>query len=188
MYAIQSFLLGIFFPHSRTTAVPNATEVTLTDPHTALSSLSEYPLSIDHRRFSPQRVPAPLKRNPLTRNASITQVSSFLSRFFKHSELFSHVEYLMGCSSYHNRYHRFWIMTGSLRLLILLVLLAAGLAFNPESAYAYGGPGSVISGIGTLLALIAALLASVFGFLWFPLKRLYKKLTDEDEQEATPAS
>jgi hypothetical protein len=80
-------------------------------------------------------------------------------------------------------------MTGSLRLLILLVLLTAGLAFSPESAYAYGGPGSVISGIGTFLALVAALLASVFGFLWFPLKRLYKKITaDEDEEEATPAS
>lgn len=80
-------------------------------------------------------------------------------------------------------------MTGPLRLLLALALLWAGIALSPETAHAYGGPGSVISGIGTFLALVAALLASVFGFLWFPLKRLYKKITaDEDEEEATPAS
>ncbi|PSQ96384.1 MAG: hypothetical protein BRD55_06885 [Bacteroidetes bacterium SW_9_63_38] len=80
-------------------------------------------------------------------------------------------------------------MTQLLRLLPCLTLLALTFAISPEVAHAYGGPGSVISGIGTFLALVAALLASVFGFLWFPLKRLYKKMTgDEEEQQETPAS
>lgn len=46
-------------------------------------------------------------------------------------------------------------------------------------ALAYGGPGSVISGIGAFLAAVAALLATLFGFIWFPLKRLYKSMTEE---------
>ena len=60
-----------------------------------------------------------------------------------------------------------------------LVLLAA-----PDAAHAYGGPGSVISGIGALLAAVAALLASLFGFIWFPLKRLYQKMNSDDEEPA----
>jgi hypothetical protein len=47
-------------------------------------------------------------------------------------------------------------------------------------AFAYGGPGSVISGIGAFLAAVAALLATLFGFIWFPLKRLYKSWTEEE--------
>ena len=64
----------------------------------------------------------------------------------------------------------------------LFVLIFLGLAHfaTLDVAYAYGGPGSVISGIGALLAAIAALLASIFGFIWFPLKRLYKTMTEED--------
>lgn len=78
-------------------------------------------------------------------------------------------------------------MTG--RLLFSLALLGAVLAFTPEAAQAYGGPGSVISGIGAFLALVATLIASLFGFLWFPLKRLYKKITaDEDEQETATSN
>jgi len=70
-------------------------------------------------------------------------------------------------------------------------LLVFGLALTvflvaPDAAYAYGGPGSVISGIGAFLALVAALLASLLGFIWFPLKRLYQKVTaDAEAEEAT---
>ena len=38
---------------------------------------------------------------------------------------------------------------------------------DPDAALAYGGPGSVISGIGALLAAIAAVGAAIFGFFWF---------------------
>lgn len=67
-------------------------------------------------------------------------------------------------------------------------LLVAITLFIPGIALAYGGPGSVISGIGALLAAIAAILASLFGFIWFPLKRLYRSMTEEDAPtEETPA-
>ena len=67
----------------------------------------------------------------------------------------------------------------------VLTLLGLGLVLLavPDAAHAYGGPGSVISGIGALLAAVAALLALLFGFLWFPLKRLYKKMNGDDDEE-----
>jgi succinate-acetate transporter protein len=73
------------------------------------------------------------------------------------------------------------------RVVFLLVAIAAVV---PDAALAYGGPGSVISGIGALLAAVAAILASLFGFIWFPLKRLYQSMTEKDassEETATGA-
>lgn len=64
---------------------------------------------------------------------------------------------------------------------LLFVLTAAVLA-APAPLYAYGGPGSVVTGIGALLAALAAVAAAVFGFFWFPLKRLFEKLRDDDEE------
>jgi len=79
-------------------------------------------------------------------------------------------------------------MSTSFRIAFLLVM---AVLFAPEAALAYGGPGSVISGIGAFLAAIAALLATLFGFIWFPLKRLYKSWTDEEtttEEVTAPQS
>ena len=69
----------------------------------------------------------------------------------------------------------------------VLAFLVLGIFISPEAAHAYGGPGSVISGIGAFLALLGALLASLLGFIWFPLKRLYKKMSGENEPENAPA-
>ncbi len=77
-------------------------------------------------------------------------------------------------------------MSTSLRIALLL---AVAVFLAPEAALAYGGPGSVISGIGAFLAAVAALLATLFGFIWFPLKRLYKSWTEEEAAtEETVAS
>ena len=51
------------------------------------------------------------------------------------------------------------------------ILAAASL----QPAFAYLGPGGVISGLGALLALVAAVLVAILGFLWFPIKRLMSK-------------
>ena len=71
----------------------------------------------------------------------------------------------------------------------ILLAAVASWAVGPEPVFAYGGPGSVISGIGAFLAAIAALLAALFGFVWYPLKRLYRKMTKKEETptEETPA-
>jgi len=76
-------------------------------------------------------------------------------------------------------------MSTSLRLVFLLVI---AVLFVPEAALAYGGPGSVISGIGALLAAVAAILATLFGFIWFPLKRIYKSWAEEEATEEAAAS
>ena len=76
-------------------------------------------------------------------------------------------------------------MTPTSRSVCVLLVLGMVLLAAPDAVHAYGGPGSVISGIGALLAAVAALLASLFGFIWFPLKRLYQSMT---EDEAEPAA
>ena len=68
-------------------------------------------------------------------------------------------------------------------LLTALLLAGTVLLVAPDAALGYGGPGSVISGIGALLAAIAAIGAAIFGFFWFPMKRLYQKIRGEEEEE-----
>lgn len=52
---------------------------------------------------------------------------------------------------------------------------------------AYGGPGSIVSGIGALLAVLAAVAAAVVGFFWFPIKRLIQGfLGGPDEEDEDP--
>jgi len=43
------------------------------------------------------------------------------------------------------------------------------------------GPGAGLSAIGSLVALVLAVLVAIIGFLWYPLKRLMKgKKTSSD--------
>lgn len=61
-----------------------------------------------------------------------------------------------------------------IRRLALLPLLAALLAV-PAPAWAYIGPGAGLSAIGSLLALAAALVLAVVGFVWYPVKRVMRR-------------
>lgn len=73
------------------------------------------------------------------------------------------------------------------RTVAALLTVGAAALLLPEVAHAYGGPGSVVSGIGALLAAIAAVGAAIFGFLWFPMKRLMRRFREGAEEEATGA-
>ena len=42
----------------------------------------------------------------------------------------------------------------------------------PKLALAYIGPGTGLSAIGAFLALLVAIIATILGFLWYPIKRL----------------
>lgn len=54
----------------------------------------------------------------------------------------------------------------------LLALGAMAFIFLlPSPAEAYLGPGGVITAIGAMLALLAAIVFGLAGFLWYPLKR-----------------
>ena len=66
--------------------------------------------------------------------------------------------------------------------LILPVLLTSGFV---ESLPAYIGPGTGLSAIGAVLAVIAGIVIAIFGFFWYPIKRLLgkNKKTQEPEPE-----
>jgi hypothetical protein len=58
---------------------------------------------------------------------------------------------------------------------VLWVVMFSILSLYPATALAYVGPGAGLSAIGSLLAVIAAILAAILGFLWYPLKRILRK-------------
>lgn len=66
----------------------------------------------------------------------------------------------------------------------IVIVAAAALFFVPMEALAYGGPGSVISGVGALLAAVAAVAAATLGFFCFPVKRLVKKIRSKGQGDA----
>ena len=55
-------------------------------------------------------------------------------------------------------------------LLVLVITLS-----GPVRAEAYIGPGAGISAIGTVVALLGAILLAIVGFIWYPIKRLLLK-------------
>lgn len=57
-----------------------------------------------------------------------------------------------------------------LKVIIVLALTA------PATLFAYGGPGVGLTVIGTVLALIAGVLLAIIGFIWYPIKRLLRKI------------
>lgn len=66
-----------------------------------------------------------------------------------------------------------------------LVLISSGLAATP--AFAYVGPGAGLTAIGTMIAVILALVLAVVGFVWYPLKRLMRKKRTASTQENVQA-
>lgn len=64
-----------------------------------------------------------------------------------------------------------------------LIVSVASFLLLPMVALAYVGPGAGLTAIGTVLALIGAVLLGIFGFIWYPVKRLLrsKKTTEDDE-------
>ncbi|MGB5632771.1 MAG: hypothetical protein WBM44_18495 [Waterburya sp.] len=63
--------------------------------------------------------------------------------------------------------------TSSLITISICVLLLV--VFLQQPALAYVGPGTGIAALGALLAIIAGVIAAIFGFLWYPIKRLLRK-------------
>ena len=59
------------------------------------------------------------------------------------------------------------------RLIIVAVCI---LLLFPMSVMAYLGPGAAVSSIGALLAAIAGIIVAIFGFLWYPIRRLIRRL------------
>lgn len=67
-----------------------------------------------------------------------------------------------------------------MRVIVFLIVSI----FVPTAAFAYIGPGAGLGAIGTLIALIGALLFIIIGFIWYPLKRLFRKRQARVESSA----
>ena len=67
------------------------------------------------------------------------------------------------------------------------LVIAAFLCLLAGPAYAYIGPGAGLTAIGTVLALGAAILLAIVGFVWYPVKRLRqsRKAAAAEEQKPT---
>ncbi|PJI91463.1 hypothetical protein BC777_0291 [Yoonia maricola] len=50
----------------------------------------------------------------------------------------------------------------------------------PMAAQAYVGPGAGLTAIGTMIALLAALVLAVVGFVWYPIKRMMRSKAPAD--------
>ena len=48
---------------------------------------------------------------------------------------------------------------------------------------AYIGPGTGLSAVGALIAVVAGILLAIVGFVWYPLKRLLRKKPTESVEE-----
>lgn len=44
----------------------------------------------------------------------------------------------------------------------------------PATAHAYIGPGAGITAIGSVLALLGAVILAIIGLVWYPMKRMLK--------------
>jgi hypothetical protein len=71
-------------------------------------------------------------------------------------------------------------MKGMIFILFAAFILSVCL---PQTILAYTGPGSGLSAIGAFLALLAGIIVSIVGFLWYPIKRLLKKRASKEPDE-----
>jgi hypothetical protein len=66
----------------------------------------------------------------------------------------------------------------------LAVLAVVLVCTSPTPAMAYVGPGPGLSAIGVFLALFMGLILAVFGFVWYPIKRLLRRLRRKEGVQA----
>ena len=71
---------------------------------------------------------------------------------------------------------------------LFTALLVLAVLTLPTIAFAYVGPGAGLSAIGTVLALIGAVLLGIVGFVWYPIKRLLrgKQVEEIKGEDETP--
>lgn len=58
------------------------------------------------------------------------------------------------------------------RIVLIFVFFFSGLT---HPVWAYLGPGTGLSALGTILAAIVGVIVAIFGFFWYPIKRLLRK-------------
>ena len=68
------------------------------------------------------------------------------------------------------------------------VAVAIALFAVSSPVAAYVGPGAGLSALGSLFALLAAIVVAIFGFLWYPIKRLIgRRRTSTARSDTAPS-
>ena len=68
------------------------------------------------------------------------------------------------------------------RVLKIAAFIFIIILFQPEDLFAYVGPGTGMTAIGTFIAFVFGILIAILGFVWYPVKRLLKKKSKEPDQ------
>ncbi len=63
---------------------------------------------------------------------------------------------------------------------VSLAMAVTMLLTSPESAAAYVGPGAGLTVIGAALAFIGSIVLGIVGFIWYPMKRIFRALAKKD--------
>lgn len=72
-------------------------------------------------------------------------------------------------------------MKGMFSIIVVTFLIL--ILFLPQTSSAYTGPGSGLTAIGAFLALLAGIIVTILGFLWYPIKRLFGKKKSKEPDE-----
>ncbi|HEX7873241.1 MAG TPA: hypothetical protein VF475_10040 [Sphingobium sp.] len=67
----------------------------------------------------------------------------------------------------------------------LHIALPLGLAMmlSAQPAMAYVGPGSSLGAVGVVFGLIGTILLSLVSFVWYPIKRLHRKIRQHTQPQ-----
>jgi hypothetical protein len=63
-----------------------------------------------------------------------------------------------------------------MRAIHLVIAAAMLVMLAPSDSQAYIGPGAGLSAFGALLALVVSIIVAIFGFVWYPIKRLMRAM------------
>lgn len=66
--------------------------------------------------------------------------------------------------------------------LMILSLIIGLVVLVPNYADAYVGPGLGAGTIGVILGIIGSLFIALFAIIWYPLKRLFKKKKNKNQE------
>ena len=65
---------------------------------------------------------------------------------------------------------------------MIKALLVSLVFIIPDYAQAYIGPGASVTAIGTIIALVGAIILAIVGFIWYPLKRILSKKKEKNSK------
>jgi hypothetical protein len=66
-------------------------------------------------------------------------------------------------------------MKENIKVISRLIIRISPLVLFSPVASAYVGPGAGLSAIGSIIALVGSFFLLILGFLWYPLKRVFRR-------------